>query len=322
VVPAVPVAVPVAPVAPMVTPPEADRKKVIFQEKEQSKRSAQSQLLTVRGGSLGFPSPSNTDGVQAGVNAKIGLQSSSSASLFAKVGGIGFGWVRADVLGEGFDADVPQFDGDDSSNPKRRKTTFSAVGIRGRFNFANPKWTAGDIPTKDAHWWVTAGLRLVQRSSSSEDLSKLGGFQWEIGVRRDSKAQVDDHMSSSVMVGVSGMHLDRSSAIADGALTHYLRMNDLRFSMALELRQSSGNSTPNSAIGIYNVLSRDYWKNSMLQKDVGDWQYEVGVYVNGVMQGFSGIVMLSIVRPYGGGGENVYAISIIPFGGAEIPKTE
>ncbi|HET9620717.1 MAG TPA: hypothetical protein VFP84_05100 [Kofleriaceae bacterium] len=269
---------------------------------------------------MGFPSAWDAQGVQAGADAKIGLQSSSSADLFARVGGIGFSWVRADVLGEGFDADVPQFAEHDPSGVQRKKNSFSAVGIRARFNFANPEWQNEGITTKDAHWAATAGLRLVQRSVTAEDLTKLGGFQWELGVRRDSDAQVDDLTSSSVMVGLSGLHLDRSSAMVDETLTRYVRMNDLRLSVALELRQSSGTSSPNSALGIYNVLSHDYWKNPATNQKNGTWQYEIGVYINGVMQGFSGIVMASIVRPYGGGSQNVYAISVIPFGGAEIPK--
>jgi len=39
-----------------------------------------------------------------------------------------------------------------------------------------------------------------------------------------------------------------------------------------------------------------------------------------VMNGFSGLIMLSVIRPYAHGAQNVYAVSVIPFGGAVPTK--
>jgi hypothetical protein len=165
------------------------------------------------------------------------------------------------------------------------------------------------------------GLRLVRRGSADEGLTELSGVQWELGIRRDSEAQIDSRFSWSIMAGISGMHLNRSDVTntMDTTTTRYLQMNDVRLSFAAEIRRAaSKTAAETSAVGVYGVASRNYWTDKFQQDGDGkvrDLQLEGGIYVSGAMKGFSGLIMLSIIRPYTPGAQYLYAVSVVPFGG-------
>jgi hypothetical protein len=344
--------------------------------------SARPQLLAIRGGSLGFPMASNNQGLLAGADAKLVggsiLSSKSAADAFAKVGGVDIGRVSAELIGESFEADVPQVSLiDQLPKPAMTPTTFASVGIRVRWNRYPTVWATKPISsecvgalmkkiesppkrprdlentdkselmkeinvdvesaketnvpgcdpddlaalTQTASLSVIGGLRMVRRGNADEGLTDLSGIQWEIGIRRDSEAQIDSRFSWSLMGGISGLHLNRSD-VTNGmgmATTRYLQMNDVRLSFAAEVRRAaSKEAAETSAFGVYGVASRNYWTNKF-QPDgsskVRDLQLEGGIYVSGAMKGFSGLIMLSIIRPYTPESQYVYAVSVVPFGG-------
>jgi hypothetical protein len=163
------------------------------------------------------------------------------------------------------------------------------------------------------------GIRLIRRGNSNENLIDLTGVQWELGVRRDSEAMQDTRLSWSIMTGISGMHLNEADVVNQMSTTRYVRMNDVRLSFAAELRRpAAGESAVTGALGAYGVASWDAWTNKLdLDGDhkVRDVQLEGGVYVSGTMRGFSGQIMVSVIRPYTPGAQNVYALSVMPFGG-------
>lgn len=310
---------------------------------------ARPQVLAVRGGSLGIPSPANTEGVLAGVDVKGttggGLGSTSSVDAFAKVGGLDLGRLRAEVIGETFDADIPVVTlSGMPAVPLMTKTAFSAVGIRARYNFNPTVWASRPLDpdcvriavtnprardqtcdedikaiTTERVYSVMAGMRLARRGSSDGSLTDLGGVEWEVGLRVDSDKRLEQALSWSLAVGVSGLHVNEVDSVKDGVITHYVRMNDIRVSVTGELRRLATKDVTTASLGIYGVLSQDFWTNKFHvggDDKVRDYQLESGVYVSGVMKGFSGLIMLSVIKPYAHASQNIYAISLIPFGGA------
>jgi hypothetical protein len=115
------------------------------------------------------------------------------------------------------------------------------------------------------------------------------------------------------------MHLNESDVTTASSMTRYLRTNDVRLSAAVEVHTPARDNAVSGALGVYGVASLDMWTNKFhLDGDdkMRDLQFEGGVYVSGVMKGFSGLIMLSVIRPYTPGAQNVYAVSIVPFAGA------
>lgn len=166
------------------------------------------------------------------------------------------------------------------------------------------------------------GLRLVRRGSSNEGLTNLGGVQWEAGLRYDSEAADDTRRSWSLSAGVAGMHLNQSDVVADGVTTRYIRLNDVRVTGSAEIRKVATKEAVTSAAGVYAAFSQDFWTNKFHvggDTKVRDYQLEGGVYLSGVMNGFSGMIMLSIIKPYAPEVEYLYAVSVIPFGGG-VPQ--
>jgi hypothetical protein len=326
-----------------------------LKERETAAASVRPQVLAVRGGSLGFSMPSNHQGLLTGVDAKLSsgspsLDAGSSVDAFAKIGGVTLGNVMGEVIGESFEADVPQVSLTAMPVSKMRKTTFASVGIRARLNLSPIRWmtpgiskkcgvaegegsnppsgagtsTCGndelDVLRRSAVWSFMAGLRLVRRSTANDELLDLTGLQWELGARRDSEAHVESRYSWAVMGGVSGMHLNQSEITTDMETTRYIRMNDVRLSGAAELRQPAPEEkgAVTGAIGVYGVASLNMWTNQFGPDGVRkerDYQLEGGLYLSGAMRGFNGLIMLSMIRPYERHTEMIYALSIVPFGG-------
>lgn len=308
------------------------------------------QPAAARGGTLGIPSVTPVDGLQANIDTQL---LGENANLYAQLGGVDISQqIKADAFAELMEQDVPRYLADVTA-VQLSAEKLSTAGFRVRWmaqsNLKVLKLQSANcleairkleslpksLPETDRNTTVkhvgrdcaldelrarsfhtvSAGVRVMRRSPLQDGGKASIGGAFEAMYSYDGRNRTYSH---GAFAGLSGMYLERVEDMLGVDVAGYPRFRVLRVSAGYELR---GLDVPESfdiapRVGVYAVASYGWWSGPPAAVPaMSDWrrsEIEAGAYLGGRFQkSFQGMLAARIVKAFDSN-DTTFILSLIP----------